>query len=147
MSMQCVQGVLLFLVRFNNSGQFEIYGVTRSSSSRPFLCALDICDRPYAFDVITHITKHEMDGWRKIRYCATILSGKSDHSLWSICTAEWYASSFLTGRKWFCHYTQNAQGLLLKWISLPAWLVDTVSLQTVLKLHRLRSSLPLKMAA
>ena len=25
MSMQCAQGVLLFLVRFNNSAQFEIY--------------------------------------------------------------------------------------------------------------------------
>ena len=40
MSMQRVQGVLLFLVRFNNSAQFEIYRVTRSSSSRLFLCAL-----------------------------------------------------------------------------------------------------------
>ena len=41
MSMQRAQGMLLFLVRFNNSARFEIYGVTRSSSSRPFLCALD----------------------------------------------------------------------------------------------------------
>ena len=40
MSMQRVQGVLLFLVRFNNFAQFEIHGVTRSYSSRPFLCAL-----------------------------------------------------------------------------------------------------------
>ena len=32
--------VLLFLVQFNNSDQFELYGVTRSYSSRPFLCAL-----------------------------------------------------------------------------------------------------------
>ena len=40
MSIQRAQGVLLFLVRFNNSGRFEIYRVTRSSSSRPFLCAL-----------------------------------------------------------------------------------------------------------
>ena len=40
MSVQRVQGVLLFLVRFNNSARFEIYGVTRSSSSRPFLCVL-----------------------------------------------------------------------------------------------------------
>ena len=40
MSMQCAQGVLLFLVRFNNSARFEIYGVTRSSSSHPFSCAL-----------------------------------------------------------------------------------------------------------
>ena len=40
MSMQRAQGVLLFLVRFNNSARFEIHGVTRSSSSRPFLCAL-----------------------------------------------------------------------------------------------------------
>ena len=41
MSMQRAQGVLLFLVHFNNSARFEIYRVTRSSSSRPFLCALD----------------------------------------------------------------------------------------------------------
>ena len=40
MSMQRVQGMLLFLVHFNNSVRFEIHGVTRSSSSRPFLCAL-----------------------------------------------------------------------------------------------------------
>ena len=41
MSTQRAQVMLLFLVRFNNSVRFEIYGVTRSSSSRPFLCALD----------------------------------------------------------------------------------------------------------
>ena len=40
MSIQRVQCVLLFLVRFNNSVQFEIYRVTHSSSSRPFLCDL-----------------------------------------------------------------------------------------------------------
>ena len=40
MPMQRAQGVLLFLVRFNNSARFEIHGVTCSSSSRPFLCAL-----------------------------------------------------------------------------------------------------------
>ena len=33
--------MLLFLVRFNNSTQFEIYRVTRSYSSCPFLCALE----------------------------------------------------------------------------------------------------------
>ena len=38
--MQHAQGVLLFLVRFNNSAQVEIYGVTRSFTSRPFLCTL-----------------------------------------------------------------------------------------------------------
>ena len=32
--------MLLFLVWFNNSNQFQIYGVTRSYSSRPFLYAL-----------------------------------------------------------------------------------------------------------
>ena len=44
--MQRAQGVLLFLVRFNNSTRFEIYGVTRSSSSRPFLCTLDKPETP-----------------------------------------------------------------------------------------------------
>ena len=38
--MQRAQGVLLFLVCFNNSARIEIYGVTCSSSSCPFLCAL-----------------------------------------------------------------------------------------------------------
>ena len=33
--------MLLFLVRFNNSAGFEIYRVTHSSASRPFLCTLD----------------------------------------------------------------------------------------------------------
>ena len=36
-----VQYVLLFLVWFNNSDQFQIYEVTRSYPSRPFLYALD----------------------------------------------------------------------------------------------------------
>ena len=40
MSIQRAQGMLLFLVRFNNSARFEIYRVTRSSSSHPFLCTL-----------------------------------------------------------------------------------------------------------
>ena len=40
MSMQRAQGVLLFLVRFDNPARFEIHGVTRSSFSRPFLCFL-----------------------------------------------------------------------------------------------------------
>ena len=34
------QYVLLFLVQFNNSDWFQIYRVTRSSSSRLFLCTL-----------------------------------------------------------------------------------------------------------
>ena len=42
MSIQRAQGVLIFLVCFNNSAWFEIYGVTRSSSRRPFLCALEL---------------------------------------------------------------------------------------------------------
>ena len=42
MSMQCAQGVLLFLVRFNNSAWFEIYGVTHSSSSRRSYALLSI---------------------------------------------------------------------------------------------------------
>ena len=40
MSMQHVQYVLLLLVWFNNSDWFQIYVVTHSYSSRPFLCAL-----------------------------------------------------------------------------------------------------------
>ena len=40
MSMQHAQYVLLFLVLGVNSDQFQIYGVTRSYSSCPFLCAL-----------------------------------------------------------------------------------------------------------
>ena len=39
--MQRAQGVLLLLVRFNNSTWFEIYRVTRSSSSRPFCPAFN----------------------------------------------------------------------------------------------------------
>ena len=38
--MQRAQGVLLFLVLAVNSAQFRVYIVTRSYSSRPFLCAL-----------------------------------------------------------------------------------------------------------
>ena len=64
---RCTQSVLLFLVCFNNSAQFKIYGVTRSSSSCPFLCALGLgysvsshvvvpglprFDLPFAFTII-----------------------------------------------------------------------------------------------
>ena len=44
MSMQHVQGMLLFLVLAVNSAWFEFYVVTRSSSSHPFLCALATVD-------------------------------------------------------------------------------------------------------
>ena len=50
--MRRAQDVLLFLVRFNNSARFEIYGVTRSSSSRPFLCALAL---PYSAHLVTSL--------------------------------------------------------------------------------------------
>ena len=33
----------LFLVRFNNFALWTFIGVTRSYSSHPFLCALDVC--------------------------------------------------------------------------------------------------------
>ena len=52
--------------------------------------------RPYAIDVITHISKREIDGGRKFGYYAAILSGKNDSGLWSLSTAEQLASSFLT---------------------------------------------------
>ena len=42
MSTQCALGVLLFLVLVVNSLSFEFYVVTRSYSSRSFLCTLDI---------------------------------------------------------------------------------------------------------
>ena len=52
--------------------------------------------RPYAIDVITQVTKHEMDGGRKFGYYTAILSGKKGCGLWSLSTVEHFASSFLT---------------------------------------------------
>ena len=43
-----------------------------------------------------HVTKREMDGGQKSRYYAAILSGKNDCGLWSLSTAEQFASFFLT---------------------------------------------------
>ena len=37
-----------------------------------------------------------MDSGQKSRYYAAILSGKNDHSIWSVSTAEQFVSSFLT---------------------------------------------------
>ena len=53
-------------------------------------------NRPYAIDVITQITKREMDGGRKFGYYAAILSGKNGRGLRSLSTAERFASSRLT---------------------------------------------------
>ena len=51
------QYVLLFLVWFNNSDPFQIYGVTRSYSSHLFLCALAVgC--PFSFSLAWSITVH-----------------------------------------------------------------------------------------
>ena len=52
--------------------------------------------RPYAIDVIIHMTKRETDGGRKLGYYAAILSGKNDRGLQSLSTVEHFASSFLT---------------------------------------------------
>ena len=43
-----------------------------------------------------HITKCETDSGWKSRYYAIIFSGKNDHGLWSLSTAEQFSSSFLT---------------------------------------------------
>ena len=42
------------------------------------------------------VTKHKTDSGRKSAYYAAILSGKNDCGLWSLSTAEQFASSFLT---------------------------------------------------
>ena len=42
-----------------------------------------------------HVTKRETDGGRKSGYYDAILSGKNDCGLWSLSTAEQFASSFL----------------------------------------------------
>ena len=60
--MQRAQGMLLFLVHFNNSAWFEIYGVTGSSSSRPFLCALGL-------GIELHV---EFPGWVAITTCEIV---------------------------------------------------------------------------
>ena len=59
-------------------------------------CRSYVVLRPYAIDVITHITKRETDGGRKFGYYAAILSGKNDRGLRSLSTAEHFVSSFLT---------------------------------------------------
>ena len=56
-------------------------------------------NRPYAIDVITHVTERKTVGGRKSGYYAAILSGKNDRSLRSLSTAEQFASSFLTSTR------------------------------------------------
>ena len=59
------------------------------------------------------ITKRETGGGQKFGYYAAILSGKNDHGLQSLSTAEHFASSFFftSAGGDFYIYTQNAQGL------------------------------------
>ena len=54
-----------------------------------------------------HCKQHPFD---EFNYAA-ILSGKNDHSLWSLSTAEQFVSSFLTSARSDFTSTQNAQGL------------------------------------
>ena len=87
--MQHAQGVLLFLVRFNNSARFEIYGFTRSSSSRPFLCALVIMDVPVqrlsSLEPRLSVPDFVSQLWRKLR--DKIWNGKPvfEASVWQAC--------------------------------------------------------------
>ena len=53
--------------------------------------------RPYAIDIITHVTERETVGGQKYGYYTAILSRKNDCGLRSLSTAEQFASSFLTG--------------------------------------------------
>ena len=93
-----------------------------------------------------YVTKHETDGGQKVGYYNIILSGKNDRGLWSVSTAEQFASSLLIAvQEVILHlhpavvYTRSQQDLTSpKWISLPAYLVNTVEL-TVLMLYRLWS--------
>ena len=41
-----------------------------------------------------HVTKHETDSGWKAGYCATILSGKNDHGLWSVSIAKSFVSPY-----------------------------------------------------
>ena len=72
MSMQRAQGMLLFLVRFNNSTRFEIYGVTRSSSSRPFLCALAICKDVVSYALLISLFACLVFNTGEDLYCAHV---------------------------------------------------------------------------
>ena len=73
-------------------------------------------------------------------------------TVWSVSTEEQFMSSFLTcARSWFYIATQNAQGLnrslhSLKWISLPACLLDTELTNLVLRCTYDLSGLLLTMA-
>ena len=56
------------------------------------------CERAKLIDLtsLSHVTKCVTDSERKAGYYAAILSGKNDCGLWSLSTAEQFASSFLT---------------------------------------------------
>ena len=65
---------------------------------------------------LPHI-KRETDGGQKSGYYAAILSGKNDSGLWSLSTAEQFASSFLTSTEMILHFypecTRSQQDLTL----------------------------------
>ena len=98
-----------------------------------------------------HVTKHEMDGGWKCRYYTAILSDKSDDGLWSLSTAELFASSFLTSAGSDLTFAPRMHKVSLDLTLTKACLIDAVheltNCFTVLKLYRPQSSLPLKMAA
>ena len=88
-----------------------------------------MANRPYAIDIITHITKREMDGGLKFEYYTTILSHKNDHGLWSLSTVEHFASSSLNSTEVILHLhpecTRSQQDLTLTEASeltcMPRW--------------------------
>ena len=76
-----VQCLLLFLVWFNNFDRFQIYGVTYSYSSRPFMCVLAL-SRPGHMAGWVYMTKDE-DHFDASRHPTDI---QICHCMWWILT-------------------------------------------------------------
>ena len=99
--------MLLFLVRFNNSAWFEIYGVTRSSSSHPFLCALGY-DCVYMHSMSFHLTFFMVIGgcltWCDITLLLYQLAQACPHSVLHFLVLDY--NTHISTHIWLCMHTQ-----------------------------------------
>ena len=101
-----------------------------------------------------HVAERETDSGWKSGYYAAILSGKTDHGIWSLSTVEKFVSSFLTSAEsdftFIPRMCKVSTGSNAHWSNkltcMPRWCSELAKCFTILKLHRPWSSLPLKMA-
>ena len=135
--------------------QVPLKWVSRWQHSKRLLWCDDISAhpvyRPYAIDVITSCNQTWNGWWMEMQILHRHFEWQNNHGLWSLSTAELFASSFLTSAGSDLTFAPRMHKVSLDLTLTKACLIDAVheltNCFTVLKLYGPQSSLPLKMAA